>query len=895
VVIYNTQTEAVVKEWEVTDYPVRSAKFIARKQQVIVGSDDIHLRVYNYNTSELVKNWEAHTDYIRSLAVHPTLPYVLSAADDMTIKLWDWEKGWSHVRTFEGHEHYVMAVTFNPKDPNTFASASLDRSIKVWSLTSTRPNYTLEGPEGHEKGVNCISYYLGGDKPYLISGSDDKLVKIWDYQTKSCIQTLQGHQQYISSVAYHPELPLFFSSSEDGSVRIYNSNTYSLVKTLNYGMDRCWSICTKAGSNKVALGFDEGTVIIKMGREAPAASMDSSGKILYAIHSAILTTQVKADADMPDGELLQLPRKEMGTSELYPQSIKHSPNGRLCAVLGDGEYVIYMALAWRNKAFGDAAEFVWGRGKGQYAIRERVMDPKIKLFNDFKETVVIRPDFTYEGIHGDGPLLAVRGKETLAFYDWDRGSFVTQIDGVQAKDLFWSPNGNQLIISTETSFFRLKYNTELVASFFDNTSLEIPEEGIEEAFTDAEEIQDRVRTGVWARDCFLYTNANNKLNYCVGSLIETTSHLDRSLYLLGYLPKYNKIYLMDKSHAVLSYSLDLSVIEYQTAVLRKDFGAAQEIFPRIPEKDRTRVAHFLEANGHHKQALNVTTDPDHKFELAIFLGELKIAHDIAENDKDDAVHKWRQISELALTKWQFKLAEKAMWRANDFSGLLVLYSSLADAKGISQLAVRSVEEGRYNIGFTCLFLLGRANACLDLLIKAGRVPEACFMARSYVPSRLTELVALWREELGKTNPKIAQSLADPTQFPNLFHNFEESLDAEKRFYGNPEIALEDLPDAIRYPELASQLDRNLIEELKTLATESLEETTSAPAIASVTSDEEPKQEQAQEPENKQEKVESLGSDHAKSSAEGADGSEEGGESDASSKKEQGGESEEIKG
>lgn len=36
--------------------------------------------------------------------------------------------------------------------------------------------------EGHEKGVNCVDYYTGGDKPYLISGADDRLCKIWDYQ-----------------------------------------------------------------------------------------------------------------------------------------------------------------------------------------------------------------------------------------------------------------------------------------------------------------------------------------------------------------------------------------------------------------------------------------------------------------------------------------------------------------------------------------------------------------------------------------------------------------------------------------------------------------------------------------------------------------------------------------
>lgn len=53
--------------------------------------------------------------------------------------------------------------------------------LKVWQLGSSSPNFTLEG---HEKGVNCIDYYSGGDKPYLISGADDRQVKIWDYQVR---------------------------------------------------------------------------------------------------------------------------------------------------------------------------------------------------------------------------------------------------------------------------------------------------------------------------------------------------------------------------------------------------------------------------------------------------------------------------------------------------------------------------------------------------------------------------------------------------------------------------------------------------------------------------------------------------------------------------------------
>lgn len=49
----------------------------------------------------------------------------------MLIKLWDWEKKWTCTQVFEGHTHYVMQIVINPKDNNQFASASLDRTIKV--------------------------------------------------------------------------------------------------------------------------------------------------------------------------------------------------------------------------------------------------------------------------------------------------------------------------------------------------------------------------------------------------------------------------------------------------------------------------------------------------------------------------------------------------------------------------------------------------------------------------------------------------------------------------------------------------------------------------------------------------------------------------------------------
>lgn len=73
---------------------------------------------------------------------------------------------------------------------------------------------------------------------------------------------------------------------------------------------------------------------------------------------------------MVDGERLPLVVKDLGACDMYPQALVHTPNGRFVAVCGDGEYVVYTALAWRNKSFGSALEFVWGAESSEFAIRE---------------------------------------------------------------------------------------------------------------------------------------------------------------------------------------------------------------------------------------------------------------------------------------------------------------------------------------------------------------------------------------------------------------------------------------------------------------------------------------------------------------------------------------------
>ncbi|GAA5930151.1 hypothetical protein JCM1841_000477, partial [Sporobolomyces salmonicolor] len=767
VIIYHVDTGAVIKTFEVTEVPVRCVRFIARKNWFVCGSDDFHLRVFNYNTGEKVTALEAHPDYIRCLAVHPTQPLVLTGSDDMTIKLWDWEQGWKCIQVFEGHTHYIMNIAFNPKDSNTFASACLDRTVKVWSLGSPTANFTLDA---HEKGVNYVEYYHGGDKPYLVTTGDDRLIKIWDYHSKSCIQTLEGHTSNVSFAIFHPSLPIIVSGSEDGTVKIWHSSTYRLENTLDYGLERAWCVAYAKKGNDVAFGFDEGAVVVKLGREEPSVSMDAAGKVVYARNAEVLmaTLQGTADEAIPDGQQLSVATRELGNTEVYASSLQHSPNGRFVTVCGDGEYIIYTSLAWRNKAFGAGVGFAWALDSNTYAFREA--SSKIKVYRNFKERPgLVQAGYTTDGIYG-GTLLGVKGMGFVVFYDWETGAIVRRIE-VEARNVYWSGTGNLVAIAGDESFYVLRFDRDAYQARLDSGA-ELDDEGVEEAFELEAEISDAVQTGKWIGDCFVYTTAANRLNYLVGGQTHTITHFDTQMYLLGYLPSHNRIYLCDKDVNLYAYSLSLSVIEYQTAVLRNDLGAASEILETVPTDQRNRLARFLETQGLRELALEISTDPDHKFDLAIQLDDLATALDLARSSPQvGSQSKWRTVGDRALAGWKVKLAEECFLQANDLSALLLIYTSTGDRAGLDRLKTLATEQGLYNIAFASALHLGDAAACVDVLLATDRAPEAALFARTYAPAQTSRALGQWKKQLCEgvhKKPKQADALADPAEHPEEF-------------------------------------------------------------------------------------------------------------------------------
>ncbi|OAA36745.1 coatomer beta' subunit [Beauveria brongniartii RCEF 3172] len=770
--ITSYETQQVVKTFEMTDVPVRAGRFIARKNWIVCGSDDFQLRVYNYNTSEKITSFEAHPDYIRAIVVHPTQPFVLTASDDMTIKLWDWEKGWKCVRVFEGHSHYILSLAINPKDTNTFASACLDRTVKIWNLGSPHANFTLEAHE--TKGVNHVDYYPHSDKPYLLTTSDDRTIKIWDYTTKSLIATLEGHTHNVSFAVYHPELPVIVSGSEDGTLRVWHANTYRFETSLNYSMERAWCVSSQKGQQCIAAGYDDGVVVVKLGREEPAVSMDPSGKLIWAKHNEVVSSIVKGDVEIKDSDPITLPTKDLGTCEVYPQTLIHSPNGRFVAVCGDGEYIIYTALAWRNKAFGSALDFVWAskENSNDFAIRET--PTTVKIYKNFAEkSGGLDVGFQADGLTG-GILLGVTGQGGISFFDWATGGLVRRIE-VEPKHVYWSENGELVAIACEDTFYVLRFSRENYVEAVQ--AGQVDEDGVEAAFEVITDISETVRTGEWVGDCFIYTNSTNRLNYLVGDQTYTVSHFDKPMYVLGYIQRDSRIYLADKDVNVTSFSLSLPVLEYQTLVLREDLETAAELLPTIPNDQLNKIARFLEGQGHKELALEVATDPEHKFDLALGLNQLDIALELAR--AADVEHKWKTVGDAALAAWDVTLATECFTHAKDISSLLLLYSSTGDRDGLTQLAAQAEERSANNIAFSCYWLLGDVQKCQSILTKTERYAEAVLFAQTYKPSLAAAAVTEWKDSLEKSKKtRVAKLIGVPGEDDDLFPEWDAWLKLE---------------------------------------------------------------------------------------------------------------------
>jgi len=132
------------------------------------------------------------------------------------ILLWDLTKNEIKAH-LKGHASIVNAVAYAPD--GSFASASLDRIIKLWKADGSE-RATLVG---HRAPATTLQFSADGKR--LFAGAADGNVYIWDTASAKLVQMLRGHLEAVVSIGLTSDGRHVATSSGDGVTKVWDLAT----------------------------------------------------------------------------------------------------------------------------------------------------------------------------------------------------------------------------------------------------------------------------------------------------------------------------------------------------------------------------------------------------------------------------------------------------------------------------------------------------------------------------------------------------------------------------------------------------------------------------------------------------------------------------------------------
>ncbi|GFN20841.1 vegetative incompatibility protein HET-E-1 [Aspergillus tubingensis] len=166
------------------------------------------------------------------------------------------DSGWSQYElTLDRHKDSVTSVNFS-HDSNFILSGSKDRMVRIWSARSGELHRTLKG---HGKPVRSVVFSHNSE--LVASASDDQTARIWSTATGELRRILQ-HSDVVLSAVFSHDSKLVVSASNDSLVRIWSADTGELQKVLEGHQDTVNSVAFSHNSELIASASDDKTIRI---------------------------------------------------------------------------------------------------------------------------------------------------------------------------------------------------------------------------------------------------------------------------------------------------------------------------------------------------------------------------------------------------------------------------------------------------------------------------------------------------------------------------------------------------------------------------------------------------------------------------------------------------------
>lgn len=167
------------------------------------------------NNVEANKLLKGHTKFVSNIVVAPNNEFFISSSPDKSIWKWD-------LKTYQGKliiasESKINSIDISPDSKYVIAGLQ-DGKIFIWDINNTSDPKIIDNTT--QVAITAVKYNKKGN--WLVAGTSQGSLKIWDSKKLEVIKNLEGHKSRISDIDFNKDDNLMATSSLDGTARMWD-------------------------------------------------------------------------------------------------------------------------------------------------------------------------------------------------------------------------------------------------------------------------------------------------------------------------------------------------------------------------------------------------------------------------------------------------------------------------------------------------------------------------------------------------------------------------------------------------------------------------------------------------------------------------------------------------
>ncbi|KAM6973614.1 striatin-3 [Aplochiton taeniatus] len=227
--------------------PVLSLAMSSSGEQCYSGGIDSTIQWWNipssnvdpydtYDPSVLAGSWLGHSDAVWGLAYSGIKQRLLSCSADGTVKLWNPQEKSPCVCTYNADKEHGIptAVDFNGCEPAHMVASFNTGDVVVYDMETSQPTVVLAGQgDSTLPAANHINKVVSHPTlPVTVTAHEDRNIKFFDNKSGKMIHAMVAHLDAVTSLAVDPNGIYLMSGSHDCSLRLWNLDSKTCVQEI---------------------------------------------------------------------------------------------------------------------------------------------------------------------------------------------------------------------------------------------------------------------------------------------------------------------------------------------------------------------------------------------------------------------------------------------------------------------------------------------------------------------------------------------------------------------------------------------------------------------------------------------------------------------------------------